>query len=157
MSNEPTVVYLAQHGLAVDKIENPNRPLSRKGIAQTEAVAKALQVAKIPIKHIFHSDKLRAAQTAEIFAQALNINSIFSICGLAPNDEVYLLAQEMNTNHSLYVGHLPHLEKIVSYLITDTTDIKIVKLQNSAVACLKKNNTKYHLQWYLPPDLVTGS
>jgi phosphohistidine phosphatase len=157
MSSESKTVYFAQHGLAVDKTENPDRPLSRNGITQTEAVAKALQVAKTPIKHIFHSGKLRATQTAEIFAQALNINSISSIDGLAPNDEVSLLAQNMNTNDSLYVGHLPHLEKMVAYLVTETTDMTIVKFQNSAVACLKKNDTRYHLQWYLPPELVTDS
>ena len=147
-------LYFAQHGLAVDKLENPERPLSETGIKQTEAIAKHLSIAGIVVNHIFHSGKPRASQTAEIFAEAIKHSSTSAIDGLSPNDEVTLLAQNLNINHALYVGHLPHLEKLVAYLVTGNENSNIIKFENSAVACLEKSGTHYQLKWYLTPGLV---
>jgi phosphohistidine phosphatase len=147
-------LYFAQHGLAVDKLENPERPLSETGIKQTEAIAKHLSIAGIVVNHIFHSGKLRASQTAEIFAEAIKHSSTSAIDGLSPNDDVTLLAQNLNINHALYVGHLPHLEKLLAYLVTGNENGNIIKFQNSAVACLEKNDKHYQLKWYLTPGLV---
>jgi phosphohistidine phosphatase len=147
-------LYFAQHGLAVDKLENPERPLSETGIKQTEAIAKHLSIAGIVVNHIFHSGKLRASQTAEIFAEAIKHSSTSAIDGLSPNDDVTLLAQNLNINHALYVGHLPHLEKLLAYLVTGNENGNIIKFQNSAVACLEKSHNHYQLKWYLTPGLV---
>ena len=107
-------IYLAQHGLAVDKAEHAERPLSQAGIDQTKAIAKTLHGSKTPTSRIFHSGKLRAQQTAEIFANVMNITSTSAVDGLSPNDDVELLAQHLNVNNALYIGHLPHLEKLVA-------------------------------------------
>ena len=147
-------LYFAQHGLAVDKSENPERPLSETGIKQTEAIAKHLSIAGIAVNHIFHSGKLRAAQTAEIFAGAIKLSSTSAVDGLSPNDDVTLLAQNLNINHALYIGHLPHLEKLVAYLVTGNENSNIIKFQNSAVVCLEKFENHYQLKWYLTPELV---
>ncbi|MFV9615153.1 MAG: phosphohistidine phosphatase SixA [Gammaproteobacteria bacterium] len=147
-------VYFAQHGLAVDKAEDAKRPLSRAGIEQSKTIARAMQNSKIPITRVFHSGKLRASQTAEIFQQILNISSIAAIDGLSPNDEVTLLAQNLNINHALYIGHLPHLEKLAAYLVTGNENSNIIKFQNSAVLCLEKSENNYQLRWYLTPELL---
>ena len=147
-------LYFAQHCLAVDKSENPDRPLSETGIKQTEAIAKHLSIAGITVNHIFHSGKLRASQTAEIFAGTIKLSSTSAVDGLSPNDDVTLLAQNLNINHALYVGHLPHLEKLVAYLVSGNENGNIIKFQNSAVACLEKNKNHYLLKWYLTPELV---
>lgn len=146
-------IYFAQHGLAVDKKDDPERPLSKDGIDQSKIVAKYLQDSKTPVTSVFHSGKLRAAQTAEIFAKALNISSTSVIEGLSPNDDVTLLAQQLNVNHALYVGHLPHLEKLTAYLVTGNENSTTIKFQNSAVVCLEKKENNYHIQWYLTPDI----
>lgn len=143
-------VYFAQHGLAVDKTENPERPLSAEGIKQTGTMASALRTANIPVSSIFHSGKLRTSQTAEIFAEALGISQTDSINGLAPNDDVTILAPHLQ-DQVLYIGHLPHLEKLVVYLINKTLNDPILKFNNSAVACLGKNENLYQLQWYFSP------
>jgi len=62
-------VYFSQYGLATDKIENPQRPLSQAGIKQTHSVAKQLLTSSNSVSRIFHSGKLRAPQTAEIFTE----------------------------------------------------------------------------------------
>jgi phosphohistidine phosphatase len=154
-------IYFAQHGLAVNKAENPDRPLSEAGIKQTEAIAKYLQRSAIPVAQISHSGKLRALQTAQIFAAELNITAVSAIDHLSPNDAVTLLAQnlqtDVSTNKTLYIGHLPHLEKLVSFLVTGKENPGILQFQNSAVVCLEKKETLYQLQWYLTPDLVASS
>ena len=146
-------IYFAQHGLAIDKKDDPERPLSKAGIQQSKIIAKFLQDSETPITCIFHSGKLRTSQTAEIFATAMNISSTPAIDGLSPNDDVTLLAQSLNINNALYIGHLPHLDKLVAYLITGNDNGSIITFQNSAVACLEKYDANYQLQWYLTPEL----
>lgn len=147
-------IYFAQHGLAVDKTEDAERPLSPAGIDQTNTIAKILQESETPITSVFHSGKLRSQQTAEIFASTLHISSVSTVAGLSPNDDVALLAQNLTTNNALYVGHLPHLEKLVSYLITGNKNQNIIRFQNSAIVCLEKDNGHYFLKWYLTAELL---
>lgn len=147
-------IYFAQHGLAVDKKDDPERPLSKDGIEQSKIVAKFLQGSETSLDSIFHSGKLRAAQTAEIFANALNISSTSVIEGLSPNDDVTLLVQNLNISNALHVGHLPHLEKLVTHLITGNDGGSVLNFRNSAVACLEKHDANYKLQWYLTPELL---
>jgi len=147
-------VYFVQHGLAVDKTDDPERPLSQAGIHQSKIIARALHDSKTSISSVFHSGKLRASQTAEIFAETVKLSTTSAVMGLSPNDDVILLAQNLNTNHALYIGHLPHLEKLVSYLVTGNENGNIIKFQNSAVVCLEKNENHYQLKWYLTLELV---
>lgn len=147
-------VYFSQHGLAVDKADDAERPLSQAGIQQTKALAKILHDSKTPITSIFHSGKLRAAQTAEIFASEMDISTTSETDGLSPNDDVTLLTQKLNIDHALYIGHLPHLEKLVAYLVTGNENDNIIKFQNSAVACLEKSDSHFQLRWYLTPELL---
>jgi phosphohistidine phosphatase len=149
-------VYFSQHGLAVDKADDAERPLSRAGIQQTKSIARILHDSKTPVTSIFHSGKLRAAQTAKIFASAMDISTTSETDGLSPNDDVTLLAQSLNINNALYIGHLPHLEKLVTYLITGSENVSIINFQNSAVACLEKYETQYQLQWYITPGLINS-
>jgi len=146
-------VYFSQHGLAVDKTENPQRPLSQTGVKQTQSVAKQLLTSGTPVSRIFHSGKLRASQTAEIFASGLNVAQASAHDHLSPNDDVSLFTPLLE-NHALYIGHLPHLEKLVSYLITGETNPCLLKFQNSAVLCLEKTDNQYFIHWYLTPDLL---
>ena len=93
-------------------------------------------------------------KVAEIFASAMDVSSISETDGLSPNDNVTLLAQKLNINHALYVGHLPYLEKLVTYLVTGDENDNIIKFQNSAVICLEKSDSHFQLRWYLTPELT---
>ncbi len=147
-------IYLAQHGLALEKNQDPDRPLSTSGINQTKAVAQTLKNSNVTISCIFHSGKLRALQTAEIFAEALDISSISTITGLEPNAAVTILGSHLENNHALYIGHLPHLENFTAYLMAEKTNKPIVRFTNSAVICLEKKQDFYQLQWSLTPQLL---
>lgn len=149
-------IFFAQHGLALDKIANPDRPLSKVGIEQTSAIAQQIHASDITVSQIFHSGKLRARQTAEIFAKHLSVTSVTAIDNLSPNDDARLITQNLQTNDALYVGHLPHLEKLATYLVTGKTEPNIIKFQNSAALCLNKHENNYLIQWYLTANIINA-
>lgn len=147
-------IYFMQHGRAVDKADDPERPLSETGIRQTEKIADTLRASGTVITSIFHSGKLRAAQTADIMAAAMGIDAATMIAGLSPNDGVTLLSQKLDSDDALYVGHLPHLERLTSYLVSGDEDTTIVTFQNSGVLCLEKTDKLYLIRWLLTPELT---
>jgi phosphohistidine phosphatase len=149
-------LYFAQHGRAVDKADDPERPLSQKGIEQSTDVAKQLQALGATISTICHSNKLRAQQTAEIFASNLNLADVSEAEHLSPNDDISLIKQNLTLDNTLYIGHLPHLGKLVSSLVTGNDDLDIIKFQNSAVICLEKNDGRYKIFFYLTPHATGG-
>ncbi|MEJ2700720.1 MAG: histidine phosphatase family protein [Desulfuromonadales bacterium] len=65
-------LYLMQHGQAVPESENPEKPLSREGVAQIQASAAAMRKLGISLDTLIHSPKKRAKQTAALIAEALN-------------------------------------------------------------------------------------
>ena len=147
-------VYLVQHGLAVDKTEDPERPLSKAGIQQTSMMADTLLRAEVPVSSIFHSGKLRALQTAEIIANTLGVPDISCADGMSPNDDVTLLAQNLKVNNALYVGHLPQLDKLVTHLVTGNVNDELIKFKNSGVLCLSKQKKHFLINWYLTTDTL---
>lgn len=147
-------IYFSQHGLALDKTKNPDRPLSAEGIKQTQSIANQLKTSCIPVSKIFHSGKRRAQQTAEIFATALKTSKPIMFPGMSPMDDYEILINNLNTDHALYVGHLPYLDKVVSSLVTKTETKQIVQFKNSGIVCLTKNNNTYSIAWYLTPQIT---
>jgi phosphohistidine phosphatase len=147
-------LYFMQHAIAANKADNPDRPLTEDGINQTRNIARHLHNLESPITSIFHSGKLRAQQTAEIIATALDIHTVDSTDYLSPNDDVALIIKNLDWDSALYVGHLPHLEKLVSMLVTGKKDACIIQFRNSAMVSLKKNNDFYRIQWYLTPQIA---
>jgi len=144
-------LYLAQHGLAVDKSEDPDRPLSTSGIEQTRLVAEQLNKQQVTISKIFHSGKLRASQTADIFTEQLSVLETLAVDFLSPNSDITIIADLLDSEAALYVGHLPHLDKLTSYLLTGDETKSIIHFQNSGVLCLKKTKQNYQVEWYLTP------
>lgn len=140
-------LYLAQHGQAVDKKIDPERPLSEQGRLQVRNVANYLRLADVDIEGIYHSGKSRAAQTAEIFASVLGIQHLDKLEGLNPNDAVEPLVQTINswTTDSMLVGHIPFLPRMISRLLTndDPTDSHYLP---GNIVCLEKDNNN---QWSL--------
>jgi len=151
-------IYFAQHGLALSKEEDADRPLSTNGKEQTHLVANQLLAIDSPISQIFHSGKLRAKQTAEIFASVLNIRDVSAIDSLAPNDNILLIVQDLHIENALYVGHLPHLNKLVSCLICADENDQIITFKNSAIVCLEKAGESLCVKWLLTPaSLLTDN
>ena len=89
-------VYLVRHGEAVSSQFDPQRPLSAQGLADIRKVASFIKPLQISVEHIWHSGKLRAAQTAEILAESMSvIKDCSAHKGLKPNDDVTIITYEL--------------------------------------------------------------
>src|SRR5579859_2064511 len=88
------LLYLMQHAEAVPEEVDPQRPLSEDGRAAIERVAARAARHALPIEHIYHSNKLRARQTAELLGKALHLESqVETLEGLNPKDRAEPLAR----------------------------------------------------------------
>ena len=134
-------LYLVQHGKSLSKEEDPEQGLSREGVSEVEQVAANAVRQNIQVSHIVQSGKKRALQTAEIFAEALKpAQGVSETDGLAPLDDVSLFAAAVNPADNLMaVGHLPFMERLVSYLVTGSMDKPVIKFQNGGIVCLDVN------------------
>ena len=80
-------LYLVQHGDAVAKDVDPDRPLSDQGRADIQRLAEWLANQHVQVAQILHSGKRRAIETAELLRPLLESpDQIFEGQGLAPND-----------------------------------------------------------------------
>jgi len=149
-------VYLVQHGEAVSKEENPDRPLSEKGASDVRSVGDFLyQHARLLIHEILHSGKLRAAETAELLARCLNA-TYDTGPDLQPNDDPGLWSEHLAARNKdvMLVGHLPHLERLASLLLCDDVDRCVVTFRNAGIVCLERDEeSAWHLNWAFTPAL----
>lgn len=147
-------LYLVQHTRPKPKEEDPERPLSDEGRLDATKMAKFLS--KLEIKTIIHSGKLRAQQTAEIFADSLKAE-VKKEGDLEPlsSPKVWHQKLQNQTEDLMIVGHLPHLEKLASLLVGNDEEKKIVEFQQGGVVCLEKTEN-WSVRWVITPDLLSG-
>ena len=135
-------VYFVQHGEAEDEKKDLLRPLSEKGRFETGRIAGLLAVSgMVKINRVYHSGKLRAKQTAEIFAGALGAaDMVHEVKGLMPMDNPSdcIKMIEAETEDIMIAGHLPHLAKTVSKLLCGDENKKIAVFYYSGVICVEK-------------------
>lgn len=133
-------IYLSQHGRSASKDIDPERGLTDEGISEVRHVAERLANAGVTVDVIRHSGKTRAAQTADILAGLLKPNDgVESLSGIDPLDDVESFATTLPADRDeMYVGHLPFMERLVSYLVTGDSDRRVVAFQNGGVVRLDR-------------------
>ncbi len=149
-------IYLVQHGQAVSKDINPERPLSEKGKEDIVKLAHFLKKNNIEVFQILHSVKLRAKQTAQILMDVLSPSvKVFMKEGLSPNDPIKAIEKDLSDleEDTIIVGHLPHLSKLCSKLLIGVEDNNIVGFKQGSIVCLKKNDELWQIDWFISPDL----
>ena len=153
-------LYLAQHGNAVSKEEDPDRPLSDQGKEDVRSMASRLGDAGIQVTRVWHSAKLRAEQTAEILAKRiLSGRKIECIKGLGPNDPVAEFASDADVwdEEMLVVGHLPFMSRLVSLLMVGDAEHELVHFSPGSVVCLERDTAdRWYIAWLLRPELFTA-
>lgn len=151
-------LYLIQHGEAKSEQEDSARPLSEKGVRDVRSVASFIsQRAKIGAEFIFHSGKLRAAQTDGIFAEYIKPDKgVSEKDGLAPMDSLVIWAERLKIigRDTVLVGHLPHLSKLASLLLCGSAEAGIVNLKMGGVVCLKREEGKWSVEWMVVPEML---
>ena len=117
-------LYLMQHGQALAKEEDPERPLSPAGVAQIQATAAAMKRLGIGLEAILCSPRRRSHQSAALVAEALrfpysDIVTSEQLAPQAPPAPVLTLLRELApARRVLIAGHLPSLAEIASLLLT---------------------------------------
>ena len=151
-------LLLVQHGDALPKEENPDRPLSPRGHSEVEHLATFLGSSGLHLTRILHSGKRRATQTAELLAARLLPNARpKAATGLKPNDptdEVATRTAQWNDDVAL-VGHLPHMAKLATRLLTGKEGEPIVDFVPGTAACLERVGPhQWTLAWVIRPELL---
>jgi len=159
------LIYLLRHGIAVNRTDpacppDPERPLTRKGIEKTRDVARALRALRAKPDALLTSPFLRAAQTAEIAAEALAFprEKTRTLDCLKPEGspaEFWKEVGRLRARVVLCCGHSPHLDHVIAHALGARSDI--TRLKKSGVACLEVtafSPMKAWLLWLSPPKFL---
>jgi phosphohistidine phosphatase len=146
-------VYFVQHGVALPEEIDSNRPLSAEGRKEVEAIVAHLRKVGVRVNKVCHSGKTRAEQTAQILASEIGDGNLQEVPGMNPNDNIAAFAAALTEDKVMYVGHLPHLGKLVSYLVAGNETADVLTFVNGGVVCLARDGAGCHIQWYLIPSL----
>jgi len=150
-------LYLMQHGEAVSKEQDPDRPLSAQGQKDVMAMADFLRGAGVKPKRVVHSDKLRARETAQIVAAQLLADETTVMKGMAPKDEVMPFAETVAgwNRDTLVAGHLPFLAKAACLMLTGDEGHAAIHFTPGTVVCLEREpDGPWELGWMLRPEVL---
>lgn len=118
-------VYLVHHGEAVGPEVDPQRPLSARGREDVERVASEAAARGARPAVVWHSGKLRAKQTAEIYWRACNALAELSAArDLQPNDPPEWLLERLRrpSQDVMVAGHFPHLPLLLRLMVPHAAD-----------------------------------
>src|SRR5208337_3722236 len=159
-------LYIVRHGIAIDR-EDPNCPpdperfLTEEGIEKTRQAAKGTaEVSSVP-DLMLSSPYVRAYQTAEIFAKALEYlkAKIRKTDFLLPGAEPLQLFRELSKNKDSSVvfvfGHTPHLDDLLATALNSKHHITSLKKAAVALVELKRLvPPSGELLWLSTPKLL---
>ena len=153
-------LFLVQHGINSPKDIDPEKGLSDFGREETNRIAQVAKGYKIPVQKIVHSSKKRAEQTAGIFHETFALETPMNkISGIKPMDDTRSFAATIELKGNLMVvGHMPFLERLVSFLTTGSEYCRVLKFQNSGIVCLdmeRRDDKKadWFIKWTLNPNI----
>ncbi len=150
-------LYLVQHGGALTKAVDPERHLSEQGEDDIKRLAAWLVACDITLSRIWHSDKIRARQSAELLAPALRSGGhMRPMNGLGPNDPpgAFLERLQDADDDTLIVSHLPFVARVLSQAVSSSPDQPWVEFQPGSIAAVERDdNGMWHLIFFARPGL----
>jgi phosphohistidine phosphatase len=150
-------LYLVQHAKAASEQIDPQRPLTREGRSDIQKVAAFIKSLNLCVDCLWHSGKKRAAQTAEILAEAIKVKTQTARDGLGPTDDVAAFKDELvsATEDIMIVGHLPFLSKLASLLLAGAESANTVAFKNGGIVCLNySEENRWQIDWMIIPELL---
>jgi phosphohistidine phosphatase len=130
-------LFLVHHGEAVGPEVDTRRPLSAQGEAAVTRAAGAAAARGARPAVVWHSGKLRARQTAEVFWRACNaLAELSATPDLQPGDPPSRIRDRLRgeTRDLLIAGHFPHLPRLLTLLLTGSEERLIEFPQHGVVA-----------------------
>ncbi len=151
-------LFLVQHGDAVAKSVDPDRPLSQAGRRDVARLAAFLAESRIGATRVLHSGKTRARETAEILARALAPEAeIEAASGLDPNHPTDALARRVAgwADDTLVVGHLPFMDRLVARLVAGDEAVSVAAFRPGGLVCLERAEAGgWSIAWMIRPELL---
>lgn len=152
-------MYLVQHAEAKRKDEDSSRPLSEKGWEDIRNVAGfAEKTSSIHVAQIVHSGKLRARQTAELLAEHLHPDKGVLVAeGLEPMADPKIWKRNLDeiAEDIMIIGHLPHLSRLVGYLIAEDENKEVIAFRMGGIICLEKiEGDRWMVEWVITPEII---
>ena len=157
-------VYIMRHGIAMDRT-NPKaptdaeRPLTAEGMQKTRAAALGLKELGVKPDMLITSPLVRAAQTAEIVAEALGYSpeKIRVSDTLKPSvnpAEVMKEIEHLKSREVMCFGHGPHVDGLIALLAGARGPFS--ELKKSGVACFEHEaaHGKWRMVWLLSPKML---
>jgi phosphohistidine phosphatase len=159
-------LYIVRHGIAIDR-EDPKSPpdseryLTPEGMDKTKEVAKGIAALGLSPDLLVSSPYVRAMQTAEIFANALEYSKskIRQSNALLPGAEPLVffreLAKDKQSSTVFCFGHAPHVDELIAAAIGVKHSITSMKKAGVALLELKRVSPPGGLLiWLATPKLV---
>ena len=162
-------IYVVRHGIAIDREDpkcppDPERYLTEEGVEKTKRVAAGVAALSATADVLLSSPYVRAMQTAEIFATALDYpkQKIRQTDLLLPGAEPTLLFRELakDKHHStLFIfGHAPQLDDVIATALGSKHHITSLKKAGVALLELKRvSPPNGQLVWLATPKLLRRS
>jgi phosphohistidine phosphatase len=152
-------LYLVQHGQATAESDDPERPLTDRGLGDVACVAHhAVVELGVRPARVFQSGKTRARQTAEAWGELLHAD-VEKADALAPNDDPAIWAEriQVGADDLMLVGHLPHLARLAGLLLTGAPDRSVIRFRQGGLVGLERTDTGWVVSLVLPPEGPTSA
>src|SRR6202165_743027 len=162
-------LYIVRHWIAIDREDpkcppDPERYLTEEGIEKTKQAAKGVAALGVTADLFLSSPYVRAAQTAEIFASALEYakQKIRRTDLLLPGAEPSLLfrelAKEKQASSIFLFGHAPQLDDVIAVALGSKKRLTGLKKAGVALIELKRVSPPIGmLVWLATPKLLRRS
>ena len=154
-------IYILRHGIAVERgtpgyKKDSDRPLTKEGVEKMEKIAQTMLALGLHFDLILSSPYARAEHTARIVAQALDEEVTFTNHLMSDGNALELVAEinDEKPQSVLLVGHEPDLSRLISVLVTGSTDASI-ELKKGGLCKLTSDQLTFGqcatLNWLLTP------
>lgn len=149
-------LYIVRHGKAAKGKKDRLRPLTRRGIRETKAAAGFLKRMGVQPGAIWHSERVRAIETAKILEALHPKAGLFEKIHMGPDDSVAPMMQmiEQASDDLMIVGHLPHLGKLIAKLLNAKKSDEILRFPPSTIVILTDQEGKWSIDAVVPPVLA---
>jgi len=158
------ILYIVRHGIAMERDARgvpaeAERPLTPEGVHKTRAAALGLRALGAKPGAVITSPYVRAAQTAEIFAEALGFSpdKISVSESLKPAENPAAVMRQISrlkTKEVMCCGHAPHVDLLIAHLAG--AQVPFTEMKKAGVACLEQAaaHGRWELLWILPPKVL---
>jgi phosphohistidine phosphatase len=156
-------VHLVRHAHAGDPLSwagpDAARPLTGKGRTQAARLGALLVAAGVRPERILSSPKVRARETADIVAAALDMSAVLDerLAEECDLDELEAVLTSSGAREVMIVGHDPYLSDLLTELLGAAGGQAMPK---GAIATLDVERPLRpgggSLRWFVPPVLLPG-